>query len=149
MFGDDIECELGASVFVKETFVIERARAHERARRGIRAAVDELPEGDACDARRFVEICQDFFEKIRLIFFRPMGAEAVAPSVDGSSSYFTDNERLIIETVFMQEFDELVEFRADFADGAERLLIGGIPTRIGVEADDINQIEIDVSRVSI
>ena len=49
----------------------------------------------------------------------------------------------------MQEFDELVEFGADFADGAQRLLIGGIPARIGVEADDVNEIKVDISCVSI
>ena len=138
MFGDDIECELGASVFVKEAFVVEGTRPHERTGRGISAAIDELPEGDARDARRFIEICQDFFQKVRLIFFRPMGAEAVAPTIDGASSYFTDNERFVIETSLMQEFDELVEFGADFADGAQCLLIGGIPARIGVKADDVN-----------
>ena len=64
-----------------------------------------------------------------------MGAETVPPSIDGSCSYFTDNERLVIKTRFMQEFDESIEFGADFVDWAECLLIGCIPARIGVEAD--------------
>ena len=69
MFGDNVEGEFGAPVFIKEAFVVEGAGAHEGAGGGIGAAVDELPEGNARDARRFVEICQDFIQKIRLIFF--------------------------------------------------------------------------------
>ena len=149
MFGDYVEGEFGASVFVKEAFVVEGARPHEGAGGGIGAAVDELPEGDARDARRFIEIRQDFFQKVCLIFFRPMGAEAVAPSVDGASSYFADNERFVIESSLVEEFDELIEFGADFANGAQRLLIGGIPARIGVEADNVNEIEVDVFRIGV
>ena len=78
-----------------------------------------------------------------------MGAETIPPSIDGSCSYFADNERLVIKTRLMQEFDESIEFGADFIDWAECLLIGGIPAWIGVEADDIDQIKVEVFYVCI
>ena len=104
--GDDVEGELGAPVLVEESLVVEGPWPSEGAGGGVGSAVDELPEGDAVEPRGLGEDGADLVEEVGLVLLGPVGAEAVAPAVDGAGADFGDDERLVVGTLLVEPVDE-------------------------------------------
>ena len=127
---------------VHETFAVEAAGASRRLAGKVGPAVAELPQKGAGITFGAEDEADHGFQQIRLIFFAP--ALSAVKSGDRLGADLADQQRLFSVFWTGGEILQIAELFADRLPVEELILVGAVPAGIGVEGDDVGEIQTEV-----